>query len=174
MQYADAQNDFMTGKGAFRFEYTGSLAFTPAQQKTYGYVQFPQANGDKVVGTGSTAGNLAISSKSKNPDAAAAFLDYMASAQSAQLAVDHGYLPLLHSDLKTPTDNPEFVSEVTAQQQLDKDNGYVPYFDWSTPTMLDTLGGQLQQLYAGRVTAQQLSDAGQKDYDAFQAQRTKG
>ncbi|MFJ8895183.1 ABC transporter substrate-binding protein [Leifsonia sp. NPDC102414] len=174
IQYADAQNDFLTGKAAFRFEYTGSLAFSEAQKQTFGYVQLPQVEGDKVVGTGASAANLAISSKSKNPDAAAAFLDFMASKTAAQEAVDHGFLPLLHSDLSIPSGNPELASEITAQQALDKGNGYVPYFDWSTPTMLDTIGGQLQQLFAGQVTPQQLGEAGQKDYDAFQAQRAKG
>ena len=174
IQYADAQNDFLTGKAAFSFEYTGSLAFSEAQKQTFGYVQLPQVEGDKVVGTGASAANLAISSKSKNPDAAAAFLDFMASKKAAQEAVDHGFLPLLHSDLSIPSGNPELASEITAQQALDKGNGYVPYFDWSTPTMLDTIGGQLQQLFAGQVTPQQLGEAGQKDYDAFQAQRAKG
>ncbi|MFP3466805.1 ABC transporter substrate-binding protein [Leifsonia sp. SIMBA_070] len=174
IQYADAQNDFLTGKAAFRFEYTGSLPFSDAQNQTFGYVQLPQVDGDKVVGTGASAANLAISSKSKNPDAAAAFLDFMASKSAAQEAVDHGFLPLLHSDLTIPGGKPELATEITAQQALDKDNGYTPYFDWSTPSMLDTIGGQLQQLYAGQVTPQQLADAGQKDYDAFQAQRAKG
>jgi raffinose/stachyose/melibiose transport system substrate-binding protein len=171
LQYADAVDQFMHGKGAFRFEYTGALPFTDAQKQTYGYLQLPQVDGSKVVGTGSPSGNLSISSKSKNPDVAAAFLDYLANKQTAQLAVDRGYLPLLHTGLKTPTDSPEFATEVTGQQALDADNGYVPYFDWSTPTMLDTLGTQLQLLLAGRATPQQLTDAGQKDYDAFQAGR---
>jgi raffinose/stachyose/melibiose transport system substrate-binding protein len=174
IQYADAQNEFLTGKAAFRFEYTGSLAFSDAQKQTFGYVQLPQVSGSKVVGTGSSAANLAISSKSKNPDAAAAFLDFMAGKTTAQQAVNHGLLPLLHSNLSIPSGNPELASEIAAQQSLDKSNGYTPYFDWSTPTMLDTIGGQLQQLYAGQVTPQQLADAGQKDYDAFQAQRAKG
>ncbi len=174
VQYADAQNDFVSGKAAFRFEYTGSLQFSEAQKQTFGYVQLPQVDGDQVVGTGASAANLSISAKSKHPDAAAAFLDFMASRTAAQEAVDHGFLPLLHSDLTIPDGNPELASEITAQQQLDKDNGYTPYFDWSTPTMLDTIGGQLQQLYAGQVTPKQLAEAGQKDYDAFQAQRTKG
>lgn len=174
IQYADAQNDFLAGKAAFRFEYTGSLSFSDAQKQTFGYVQLPQVDGGKIVGTGASAANLAISAKSKNPDAAAAFLDFMASTTAAQLAVDHGFLPLLHSDLEIPSGNPELASEIAAQQALDKSNGYTPYFDWSTPTMLDTMGGQLQQLYAGQVTPKQLAEAGQKDYDAFQAQRTKG
>ncbi len=171
LQYADALDQFMHGKGAFRFEYTGALPFTDAQRQTYGYIQLPQANSSKVVGTGSPSGNLSISTKSKNPDAAAAFLDYLANKQTAQLAVDRGYLPLLHSGLKTPSNNPEFASEVKGQQALDAYNGYVPYFDWSTPTMLDTMGTQLQLLLAGRATPQQLTDAGQKDYEAFQASR---
>lgn len=174
IQYADAQNDFVSGKAAFRFEYTGSLQFSEDQKRTFGYVQLAQVGGEQVVGTGAAAANLSISSKSKNPDAAAAFLDFMASKAAAQHAVDHGFLPLLHSDLTIPSGNPELASEITAQRQLDEDNGYTPYFDWSTPTMLDTIGGQLQQLYAGQVTPQQLADAGQKDYDTFQAQRTKG
>ncbi|QNE35786.1 ABC transporter substrate-binding protein [Leifsonia shinshuensis] len=174
VQYADAQAQFMDGKAAFRFEYTGSLGFSDAQKQTMGYVQLPQVQGGKVVGTGSTAANLSISAKSKHPDAAAAFLDFMASKTAAQQAVGHGFLPLLHSGLSTPSGNAELATEISAQQTLDKGNGYVPYFDWSTPSMIDTIGGQLQQLYAGQVTPDQLAAAGQKDYDAFQATRKQG
>jgi raffinose/stachyose/melibiose transport system substrate-binding protein len=174
LQVVDAQQQFLTGKAAFRFEYTGSFAFTTAQKKNYGYLQLPQAGGSGVVGTGSPSGNFSISSKTKHPDAAAAFLNYMTSKTAAQLAVDHGFLPLLHSGLKVPSGNAEFATEVAGQQSLDAGNGYVPYFDWSTPTMLDTLGGQLQSLLAGRETPQQLGAAGQADYDKFQQSRTDG
>ena len=64
-----------------------------ADRQNYGYIQLPQANSSKVVGTGSPSGNLSISTKSKNPDVAAAFLDYLTNKQTAQLAVDRGYLP---------------------------------------------------------------------------------
>jgi raffinose/stachyose/melibiose transport system substrate-binding protein len=169
--YADALDKFMHGDGAFRFEYTGAIPFTDAQKQTYGYLQLPQVDGSGVVGTGSASGVMSISSKSKNPDVAAAFLNYLTNKQTAQLAVDHGYLPLLHSDLKKPAGNAELATEITGQQSLDANNGYVPYFDWSTPTMLDTMGTQMQLLLAGRATPQQLTEAGQKDYDAFQATR---
>lgn len=169
--YADAQNNFLDGKGAFRFEYTGSLPFTSAQKEQFGYVQLPNVATGKTVATGASAANLAISAKSKNPNAAAAFLNFMASKEAAQAAVDHGFLPLLHSDVDTSKVDSELATEITAQQNLDKDNGYVPYFDWSTPTMLDTLGGQVQQLLAGKATPEQLTEAGQADYDAFQQKR---
>lgn len=174
LQVTDAQQQFLDGKAAFRFDYTGSYAFTTAQKADYGYLQLPQADGSGVVGTGSPSGNFSISSKTKYPNAAAAFLNYMTSKTAAQLAVDHGFLPLLHSGLNVPSDNAEFATEVAGQQSLDSGNGYVPYFDWSTPTMLDTLGGQLQSLLAGRVTPAQLAAAGQADYDKFQQSRTNG
>ncbi|MCL2514744.1 MAG: extracellular solute-binding protein [Microbacteriaceae bacterium] len=175
IQYADAVNAFQSGKGAFRFEYTGTFSFTPAQQQSFGYVQLPQvADPSTVVGTGSPSANLAISAKSKHPDAAAAFLDFIAGKEAAQLGVDQGDLPLLHSGLSVPSNNPEFATEVAGQNALDKDNGYVPYFDWSTPTMLDTLGTQLQLLLAGRATPDQLAQAAQQDYDKFQTQQKNG
>jgi len=48
----------------------------------------------------------------------------------------------------------------------------VPYFDWASPTMLDTMGAQTQLLLAGKITPDQLVEACQKDYDAFR--KTQG
>ncbi|MFG1912368.1 ABC transporter substrate-binding protein [Kribbella sp. NPDC048928] len=169
IQYADAIDAFLKGKSAFRFEYTGSLAFKDAQKQEYGYVQLPQANGGKVVGTGASTA-VALGSKCAHPDVAASFLDFLAGPQTAQFVVENGLLPLLN-DVKASSDNPEFGTEITGQHALDQSNGYVPYFDWSTPSMLDTLGGQVQLLLAGRTTPDGLVKAVQADYDKFQAGR---
>jgi raffinose/stachyose/melibiose transport system substrate-binding protein len=169
IQYADAIDAFMKGKSAFRFEYTGTLAFKGAQKQEYGYVQLPQVTGGKVVGTGASTA-VALGSKCSHPDVAASFLDFLAGPQTAHYVVENGLLPLLN-DVKAPTDNPEFGTEIAGQRSLDKDNGYVPYFDWSTPSMLDTLGGQVQLLLAGRSTPDDVIKAIQADYDKFQAGR---
>jgi len=169
IQYADAIDAFLKGKSAFRFEYTGTFAFKGTQKQDYGYLQLPQAKGGTVVGTGASTA-VAIGAKCAHPEIAASFLDFLAGAQTAQFVVDNGLLPLLN-DVKVPTDNPEFASEIAGQRQLDKDNGYVPYFDWSTPSMLDTLGGQVQLLLAGRSTPDDLVKAVQADYDKFQSGR---
>jgi raffinose/stachyose/melibiose transport system substrate-binding protein len=121
------------------------------------------------VGTGASTA-VALGSKCAHPDVAASFLDFLAGPQTAQYVVENGLLPLLH-DVKAPADNPEFGTEITGQRSLDKDNGYVPYFDWSTPSMLDTLGGQVQLLLAGRSAPDGLVKAVQADYDKFQAGR---
>ena len=49
-------------------------------------------------------------------------------------------------------------------------NGLVPYLDWATPTMGDTLGATLQDLLAKKVTPQQALEALQKDYGDFTGQ----
>jgi raffinose/stachyose/melibiose transport system substrate-binding protein len=169
IQYADAIDAFLKGKSAFRFEYTGTLTFKGAQKQQYGYLQLPQVTGGKVVGTGASTA-VALGSKCSHPDVAASFLDFLAGPQAAQYVVANGLLPLLN-DVKAPADNPEFGTEIAGQRSLDKDNGYVPYFDWSTPTMLDTLGGQVQLLLAGRSTPDDVVKAVQADYDKFQAGR---
>ncbi|MBO0810964.1 MAG: extracellular solute-binding protein [Microlunatus sp.] len=169
IQAADALDQFQRGKAAFQFQYTGSYAFTPAQRQTFGYLQLPQPGSGKVVGTGASTA-VSMSSKCKHPDVAAALLDVLAGQQCAQFVVDNGILPLLHQ-VQAPGNNPEFDTEIKGQQSLDRDNGYVPYFDWSTPTMLNTLAGQVQSLLAGRATPSSLVTAVQKDYDKFQATR---
>ncbi|MEV5963769.1 extracellular solute-binding protein [Kribbella sp. NPDC051952] len=169
IQYADASDNFLKGKSAFRFEYTGTLAFKGSQKQDYGYVQLPQVEGGKVVGTGASTA-VALGSKCKNPEVAASFLDFLAGPETAQYVVQNGLLPLLN-EVKAPADNPEFGTEIAGQRALDQDNGYVPYFDWSTPSMLDTLGGQVQSLLAGRSTPDEVIKAVQADYDKFQAGR---
>jgi raffinose/stachyose/melibiose transport system substrate-binding protein len=47
----------------------------------------------------------------------------------------------------------------------------VPYLDYSTTTFLDTLGGALQEIIAGRKTAQQGMQDAQHDYAAFLAKK---
>lgn len=169
VQYQDLVADFKDGKGGvFRFDYSGALSLTDAEQSHFGYLQLPQASG-KTVGVGSSAAAVVISSKSKHPDAAAAFLDFMMSKEAAQAAVDLGFIPMMHSDVTVPTDRPDFAQEVAAAKTLDADDGYIPYFDWTSPTMLDTLGTQLQLLFAGQASPDALVAAVQADRDAFQA-----
>ncbi|MCL2464356.1 MAG: extracellular solute-binding protein [Micrococcales bacterium] len=165
---ADANAKFLAGDGAFDFYYSGLVPTDQANRSDFGYLQLVQAKGGKMVATGAPADNLVISARSKHKDAAALLLDFLMSEQAAQITADAGYMPLLH-DATIPQDDPLIVQEAGAAQATEADNGYVPYFDWSTPTMLDTLGSQAQVLLAGRATPQDLVDAVQADLEAFRA-----
>ena len=168
IDYQTAVSKFVGGEGVFRWEYTGSLGLTKQQQSHFGYVQLPQTSGTKV-GVGAAPGALVISAKCKHPDVAAAFLDYLMSPDTAQSAADLGLVPALSKDVKVPSDSLSLAGESAGAAALDGDDGYVPYFDWSSPTMLDTISGNLQLVYAGKMSPDDFTAAVDADRDAFLA-----
>ena len=169
IDYQTAVANYVGGKGVFRWEYTGSLGLDAAKQGKYGYLQLAQASGSGTVGVGAAPGAMVISSKSKHPDVAAAFLDFLMSPETGQLAADRGLVPALTPDVKVPSSSLSLTDESKGAATLDSDDGYVPYFDWSSPTMLDTISQNLQLVYAGKMTPDKFTAAVDKDRDAFLA-----
>jgi raffinose/stachyose/melibiose transport system substrate-binding protein len=169
IDYQTAVANFVAGKGVFRWEYTGSLGLNAAQQGHFGYIQLPQASGSGTVGVGAAPGAMVVSAKSKHPDVAAAFLDYMMSPDAGQVAVDKGLVPAMSPDVKVPASSLSLTGESAGAATLDKNDGYVPYFDWSSPTMLDTISQNLQLVYAGKMTPDKFTEAVDKDRDTFLA-----
>ncbi|WP_433364113.1 ABC transporter substrate-binding protein [Actinoplanes sp. CA-142083] len=169
IDYQTAVANFVGGKGVFRWEYTGSLGLNASQQGHFGYIQLPQKSGSGTVGVGAAPGAMVISAKSKHPDVAAAFLDYMMSPDAGQVAVDKGLVPAMSPDVKVPASSLSLTGESAGAATLDKNDGYVPYFDWSSPTMLDTISQNLQLVYAGKMTPDKFTEAVDKDRDTFLA-----
>lgn len=167
IDYQTSLADYLDGTGVFRFDYTGSLGLTGAQLDQFGYIQLPQASGGSTVGVGAAPGAMVISAKCAHPDVAAAFLDFVMSEASAQTAADLGLVPALHK-VKTP-DVLSQRGEAAATATLDSDDGYVPYFDWSSPTMLDVLSQNVQLLLAGKTTPADISTAVDADRSTFLA-----
>lgn len=168
IDYQTSLADYLDGKGVFRFEYTGALGLSGDQLNQFGYIQLPQVDGKSTVGVGAAPGAMIISAKSKHPDVAAAFLDFLMSKQASQDAVDLGLVPMLNADVKIP-DVLSQKDEAAAAKTLDSDDGYVPYFDWSAPTMLDTLTQNTQLLLAGKTTPEDFAKAVDTDRNTFLA-----
>ena len=89
------------------------------------------------------------------------------SEEASQTAADLGLVPALH-EVETP-DVLSQQGEAAATATLDADDGYVPVFDWASPTMLDVLSQNTQLLLAGRTTPADFSTAVDADRDAFLA-----
>ncbi|GAA2374284.1 extracellular solute-binding protein [Streptomyces cuspidosporus] len=164
---ADAAQSFANGKGLFHFDYSGSLPLKPGQSKNFGSFILPRADGGKPVATGSSAANFSISSKSKHADAAAAFLDFMAGEQAAELAVANGTMPLLHPDVKAPAGDPLLSDDVAITRSISANGTSVPYLDWTTPTLLNTINTTMQSLLAGKSTEKAVVTAADQDVTAF-------
>jgi raffinose/stachyose/melibiose transport system substrate-binding protein len=168
IDYQTSLASYLDGDSVFRFEYTGALGLSGDQLNQFGYIQLPQAEGDSTVGVGAAPGAMVISAKSEHPDVAAAFLDFLMSEDASQAAVDLGLVPMLNADVKIP-DVLSQKDEATATATLDTDDGYVPYFDWSSPTMLDVLTQNTQLLLAGKTTPEDFTKAVEDDRAAFLA-----
>lgn len=167
ISYQDSVDSFKKGTGAFQFNYSGTLSPTGDEQKNFGLALLSQVDGKNTVGVGSSRAAVVISAKSAHPDAAAGFLDFLLSQQTAQAAVDNNLTPAFYQKLTMPGNQPEFTEEVKAVQTLDADDGYVPYFDWTTATLLDTISRQLQTMLSGKSTPDQLLSAAQADREKF-------
>jgi raffinose/stachyose/melibiose transport system substrate-binding protein len=169
IDYQTAVAGFVGGKGVFRWEYTGSLGLNAQQQGHFGYLQLPQQSGTGTVGVGAAPGAMVVSAKSKHPDVAAAFLNYMMSPEAGQAAADRGLVPAMSPGVKVPPSSLSLTGESAGAATLDKNDGYVPYFDWSSPTMLDTLSQNLQLLFANKTTPDKFTAAVDKDRETFLA-----
>ena len=161
---------FSDGKAAFHFDYSGLFAGSPDAQTKFGRLQLPQPAGGAQTSVGAASAVFGISAKTKHPDAAAAFLNFVGSQEMNDLAVQDGYLPIRASK-KTPTPGTVFADEVAGAATVSADDGFLPFFDWASPEMLDIIGGQVQLILAGRSTPDRLLADGQKSYDAAAAKR---
>lgn len=163
----DAAQSFVDGKALFRFDYSGSLPLASGQDKEFGSFLLPRQDGGTSLATAASAANLSVSAKSQHPDAAAAFLNFAAGEQAAQLAVQNNTMPLLHPDVQTPGDNPLFSDDVAISQQISTHGSAVPYLDWTTPTLLDTINTSMQNLLAGKATPADVVAGAAKDDTDF-------
>ncbi len=166
----DAETQFVAGDALFHFDYSGSLPFTStAQSKGFGSFILPRNDGQPAVATMSAATELCVSSKSKHAAAAAAFLNYAASPAAAQIAVNLGTDPMLAPGVKLPSSNPLFADEVTNANLVTAHNSGVPYLDWATPTLLNTIMVQMSDLLGGKTTATGAVSAVQADDTSFRS-----
>ncbi len=116
--------------------------------------------------TGGTSLPFAVTSASKNPDAAAAYINFITSDEAMKVIAAKGNLPVLHASELAPASG--VGKEVYAAYELVTTKGHLlPYLDYATPTFSDTLGAALQDLIAAKKTPAEFGAALQKDYGDF-------
>lgn len=171
LDYDPAWQAFSKGTGLFLI--AGSWLQSDLESAMGGDVKFmlppPSEVGDGPVTTGGTGLPFAITDTAKNKDAAAAYLNFITNPDAMKILAENGNLPVVETADQSAPD--ALASDVfTAFGTVSSDDDLVPYLDWATPTMGDTLGATLQDLLAKKVTPQQALEALQKDYGDFTAQ----
>jgi raffinose/stachyose/melibiose transport system substrate-binding protein len=167
----DAVQGFVDGTGLFCVWYSGFLPFKDqAQGDQFGQFLMPRADGGPLTGVGAASQQFSIAAKSDAPDAAALFLDYMSSPEAAQFSIDNQIIPMFGT-FDANTNSPMLNDGLTTLNEVTASNGYLPYFDWVTPTMLDIITQQLQLIFGGKATPADLVNAMQANIDEFRASK---
>ena len=171
--YQSAVNDFAKGEGVFMITGNWIVADLGADNTEYGFMPMPPLEaGGQPASTGGAGFPLSITSGSKNPDAAAAYIDWMTSDHASDLLLWTGQIPL-DTGASTSSVQPGTVlaDVVETARTVGEADGIVPYEDWATPTFYDTLTAAIQELMADRITPQQFVDKVEQDYREFQSSR---
>ncbi|MFU8874260.1 extracellular solute-binding protein [Micromonospora sp. SL4-19] len=168
MGYDPAWQGFSKGKGVFLIGGTWLQAdLAKAMGSDVAFMLPPPANaGDKPVATGGTGLPFAITAKSKHPDAAAAYINFITSEQAMKVLTDTDNLPVADTSSQAVGDGLQ-KDVFTGFGDIVKADGLVPYLDYATPTMYDSITASLQDLLAKKKTPEQFLDSLQKDYGDF-------
>jgi raffinose/stachyose/melibiose transport system substrate-binding protein len=126
----------------------------------------PPPAGRPVSATGGTGLPFSITSGSDAPDAAAAYLDFITNPDAMRVLTETGNLPVVGTAEQQP---PAGLSQdvFDAFAAVADGGQLLPYLDYATPTMADTMGAALQDLLAGEQTPEEFLTAVQADYSAF-------
>ncbi|TMR14715.1 extracellular solute-binding protein [Nonomuraea turkmeniaca] len=166
--YDPAWQAFGKGQGVFMIAGTWLLAdLQKALGDDLGFMLPPGVTADAPpVATGGTGLPFAITAKSPNPDAAAAYINFITSADAMKVLTATGNLPVAETGQQSVAKGPQ-QDVFTAFGTVTAKNGLVPYLDYATPTFADTLGAALQDLLAEKATPQEFLATLEKDYKTF-------
>jgi raffinose/stachyose/melibiose transport system substrate-binding protein len=137
------------------------------------FFNVPPGESGEMVNIGSTSFPMHISAKTKQPDLAAAYLDWITGPDAAQELVDTQQVPAAIDATAKPGD-PLGREVKNGWDQLVEDGGLTLYPDWSSPTMLQTMGQSFQEMLAGRISPQDVISRVQDDWEKYHRQLAGG
>ena len=113
------------------------------------FFDMPPGESGDAVNIGATS-FVHISAKTKNPDLAAAYLDWITGSDAANELVAPS------RSRRRRTQPSRWATARPAGQgrldQLVEGGGLTLFHDWSSPTMLQTMGQSFQEMLAGRIS----------------------
>ena len=171
LAYDDGWQQFADGDGVFLP--AGSWLTAGLLERMgddVGFIAPPPGDSGKVVAVAANSLPFHISSKSENPDLAAAFINYVMSPDKGQVYFDAGRVPASAGSVGAPADHLTADAAV-AWNRIAEDDGLIFFQDWASDTMFDTLTGSLQELIGDRITPEEFVAEVQDDWAAFQANR---
>jgi ABC-type glycerol-3-phosphate transport system substrate-binding protein len=152
--YADAVAAFTSGQAAYHVN--GNWAASAIETElgdNVGFFLMPGPDADAPLVASGASVAYSISSKSENPNVAAAFLDYLGSPEAADVQFEGGFMPV---NKDAEVDATGLKAEIaTAFSSLVEVDGIVPFPDFAAPAMIDQLTAGIQALISKQSTSDQ-------------------
>lgn len=168
--YDPAWQAFAKGKSHFLIAGTWVTADLAKEMgDNVGFMLMPGTDPAAPVSLGGEDLPFTISSASKVPDVAAAYIDFLTDANAAKVLVDTNNLPAMKGAPAPASGVSVEVAE--AWQKLNDADGVIPYLDYTTPTFYDDISGAIQELLAGKQSPTEFTAGVQKAYDKWAESR---
>jgi raffinose/stachyose/melibiose transport system substrate-binding protein len=171
--YDPAWQNFAKGKGRFLIAGTWVTADLADQMgDKVGFMVLPgKSASDQPVALGGESLPFAVTSKSKHPGVAAAYIDFITSPQAAKVLAETNNLPAMPVDPSAVPQSGVSADVFAAWKSLNQADGLIPYLDYTTPTFYDDISAEIQRLLAGKDTPSQFTKNVQAAFDKWNRSR---
>jgi raffinose/stachyose/melibiose transport system substrate-binding protein len=134
-----------------------------------GFMLMPGKDANAPVSLGGESLPFTITSAAKQPDVAAAYIDFITDANAGKVLTDTNNLPAMKG---APAPAGGLSADVaTAWQKLNDADGVIPYLDYTTPTCYDDISGAIQELLAGKQDPAAFTKGVQQKFDKWAGSR---
>jgi raffinose/stachyose/melibiose transport system substrate-binding protein len=171
--YDPAWQQFAKGKGRFLIAGTWETAdLAKLMGDKVGFFVLPgRAAGDAPVALGGESLPFTITSKSKHPDVAAAYIDFLTNPGAAKVLAETNNLPAMPVDASAVPKSGVSADVFAAWKQLSDADGLIPYLDYTTPTFYDDITAAIQRLLAAKQDPAAFTKGVQAAFDKWASSR---
>jgi raffinose/stachyose/melibiose transport system substrate-binding protein len=173
LDYDPSWQNFAKGEGVFMISGSWLLAdLRDAMGDNVGFMLPPTGETGELTVTGSTGLPFAVTTASENPDAAAAYIDFITNVDAMRTLAEAGELPVVNAEQQevSGTQAEVFDAWTTATDE----GAFVPYLDWGTPDAYDLVSTGVQAYMGGESSTEELLGTLQEDREAFLAENSGG
>jgi raffinose/stachyose/melibiose transport system substrate-binding protein len=173
LKYDPSWQDFAKGEGVFMISGSWLLAdLTDAMGDNVGFMAPPTGATGELTATGATGLPFAVTSASDQPDAAAAYINFITNADAMQTLSEAGELPVVDAADQQVSGTQAQVFD--AWSTATSEDALVPYLDWGTPNAYDLITVNVQSFMGGDSSADDLLGTLEDDRSEFLAENSGG
>ncbi|MDO5048986.1 MAG: extracellular solute-binding protein [Actinomycetaceae bacterium] len=169
VDYDTAWQDFAQGEGVYLI--AGSWQAADLGDAMGDDVRFIAPPAGEVNGVPATTGGpglpFSITSSAKDPNVAAAYIDFVTSDEAMKILAETGNVPVNGAAQYKDEAQGVVADVLTVFTEVAEDGEILPFLDYATPTFDKTLGDSLQELMAGNITPEQFVEGLEADYADF-------